>query len=215
MAQQTDFFRRVLGRFATGVTIATTRSQAGPAGLTVNSFTSVSLNPFLVLICVDLRSHTIPVFRAGGNFAVNILASDQESLANRFATHSETRATYFEQATTYIAATGAPILEHSLGFVDTRIVAEYPGGDHVIFLGQVEALGCDGEVAFLPGVDGSLCTLPTANQSNGNGRALPADTKPLLFYRGTYQHISNRFHHDLPDVPEMKEPAISNKEAHE
>jgi flavin reductase (DIM6/NTAB) family NADH-FMN oxidoreductase RutF len=168
-----------------------------------------------VLICVDLRSHTIPVFRAGGNFAVNILASDQESLANRFATRSEKRATYFEEAAHYRAATGAPILEHSLGFVDAHIVAEYPGGDHVIFLGQVEALGCDGEVAFLPGVDSSLCTLPTANQSNGNGHLLLAETKPLLFYRGTYQHISSRFHHDLPDVPGMKEPVISNKETHE
>ncbi|MGH2507194.1 MAG: flavin reductase family protein, partial [Ktedonobacteraceae bacterium] len=91
MARDTDFFRKVMGQFATGVTVATTRSQAGTAGLTVNSFTSVSLDPLLVLICVVARSQALPFFRAGGVFAVNILTQEQETLSNCFATSSDER----------------------------------------------------------------------------------------------------------------------------
>ena len=79
MTIEKDFFRQVMGQFTTGVTVVTARSQDGLAGLTVNSFTSVSLEPPLVLICVDLYSTALPFIRASGNFAVNILTSEQEN----------------------------------------------------------------------------------------------------------------------------------------
>ncbi len=148
MAIEKDFFRQVMGRFATGVTVVTTRSDKGLSGLTVNSFCSVSLDPPLVLVCVDLTSNTLSYIRESGVFAVNILTNQQEDFSRCFATSSEERYTYFCHASFHEGATGSPILDGALAFIDTRVVAEYPGGDHVIFLGQVEAMGIGGQVAF-------------------------------------------------------------------
>src|SRR5574340_1600531 len=148
MTINTDFFRQVMGQFATGVTVVTTRSKDGLAGLTVNSFTSVSLEPPLVLICVDLYSTALPYIRASGNFAVNVLTSEQEYLSRCFATNTPDRYEHFCHASFHLAATGSPILDGTLAFIDSRIVAEYPGGDHIIFLGQVEAMGTNGYDAF-------------------------------------------------------------------
>jgi flavin reductase (DIM6/NTAB) family NADH-FMN oxidoreductase RutF len=206
MALDTTFFRQVMGQFATGVTIATTRSQAGVAGLTVNSFTSVSLDPLLVLICVDLRSQALPFFREGGVFAINILSQEQEALSNCFATSSEERYNYFCHAGYATAATGSPILNGSIAFIDARITAEYPGGDHAVFLGQVEAMGYDGHVLFVPGVSSAQCTLPNLPgatdhaSSNGHSESTDAHTSPLLYYRGQYHHLSNRYHHEHPEL---------------
>jgi len=86
MAIEKDFFRQVMRRFATGVTVVTTRSQQTLAGLTVNAFCSVSLNPPLILICVDLTSTTCPVIRESGVFAVNMLTEKQKDLSRCFAT---------------------------------------------------------------------------------------------------------------------------------
>ena len=206
MALDTDFFRKVMGQFATGVTIATTRSQAGIAGLTVNSFASVSLDPLLVLICVDARSQALPFFRASKVFAVNILTQEQEALSNCFATSSEERYTYFCHATHHSAATGAPILDGVMGFVDARITAEYPGGDHVIFVGQVEAMGYDGHVLFVPGVSSEHSTVPApadaTNHASGNGHTRTPETQssPLLYYRGQYHRLSSHYQHAHPDL---------------
>ncbi len=204
MALDTDFFRKVMGHFATGVTIATTRGQAGVAGLTVNSFTSVSLNPLLVLICVDLQSQALPFFRESGVFAVNILTQEQEALSNCFATSSEERYTHFCHATYGIAATGSPILDGAMAFIDARITAEYPGGDHAIFLGEVQAMGYGEERLFLPGVSSTQASEMTreAHQvsQNGHGEGTHAHPSPLLYYRGQYHHLSNRYHHEHPEL---------------
>ena len=200
MALDIAFFRRVMGQFATGVTIVTTRSQTGIAALTVNSFTSVSLDPLLVLVCVDLRSHSLPTFREGGVFAVNILTQEQEALSNRFATSSPDRYEYLQRERHYLAATGSPILADTLGFIDARIVAEYPGGDHVIFLGQVEAMGYHGHALFMPGIGSENSTLPPATGHNGHQEAVQPATSPLLYYSGKYYHLSNRYQHQHPDL---------------
>jgi flavin reductase (DIM6/NTAB) family NADH-FMN oxidoreductase RutF len=204
MALDTDFFRKVMGHFATGVTIATTRGQAGVAGLTVNSFTSVSLNPLLVLICVDLHSQALPFFRESGVFAVNILTQEQEALSNCFATSSEERYTHFCHATYDTAATGSPILDGAMAFVDARITAEYPGGDHAIFLGEVQAMGYGEERLFLPGVNDvrELEIRRTARHAgqNGHGDGSYGQPSPLLYYRGQYYHLSNRYHHEHPEL---------------
>ena len=196
MTIETDFFRQVMGQFATGVTVVTTRSEDGLAGLTVNSFTSVSLEPPLVLICVDLNSTVLPFIRASGNFAVNILTSEQEDLSRCFATTSSERYEHFCHASFHIAATGSPILDGALAFIDSRIVAEYHGGDHVIFLGRVVAMGTNGFATFANEEDHEQSNLIEmmngyANHSNNQNHKNPE--APLVYYRGKYRHLARNY----------------------
>lgn len=206
MTLDTDFFRRVMGQFATGVTIATTHGQNGPSGVTVNSFTSVSLHPPLILICIDLNSQVLPLFRESRVFAVNILTQEQEALSNGFATHSQERYDHFCHASYHVAATGAPILEDTMGFLDARLTTEYPGGDHTILLGQIEAMGYNGQTLFLAGAEGQQSVTPaleiaTGSTNNGNGHSEGNETprSPLLYYRGKY-HRLNTYQHAHPKI---------------
>jgi flavin reductase (DIM6/NTAB) family NADH-FMN oxidoreductase RutF len=196
MTIETHNFRQVMGQFTTGVTVVTTRSRDGLAGLTVNSFTSVSLEPPLVLICVDLYSTALPFIRASGNFAVNILTSEQENLSRCFATTSSDRYEHFCHATYHVASTGSPILDGALAFIDSRIVAEYPGGDHVIFVGLVEAMGTNGHIAFASDKDEGQSTLIELNigeatHSNNLNHSEPE--APLVYYRGKYRHLTRDY----------------------
>jgi 3-hydroxy-9,10-secoandrosta-1,3,5(10)-triene-9,17-dione monooxygenase reductase component len=134
-------FRAVMSRFATGVTVATTCQGNRRMGITVNAFTSVSLNPPLVLICIERSSRVRDAFIESGFFAVNILASEQEELSACFASNSEDRFERFCDTASHAEVTGAPVLNESLGFVDCRIERVYDGGDHDILLGRVLALG--------------------------------------------------------------------------
>ena len=196
MAIEKDFFRQVMGRFATGVTVVTTRSDKGLSGLTVNSFCSVSLEPPLVLICVDLTSNTLSYIRESGVFAVNILTDRQEDFSRCFATSSEERYAYFCHASFHEAATGSPILDGALAFLDTRVVGEYPGGDHVIFLGQVEAMGLGGQVAFA-----NETGAERSNLLSNNGNITTEDkAAPLAYYRGQYRHLA----------PDYQKPSLAS-----
>jgi flavin reductase (DIM6/NTAB) family NADH-FMN oxidoreductase RutF len=146
MAVDSAAFRAVMGRFATGVTVVTTCDGPRRYGITVNAFCSVSLDPPLVLICIDHTSRVHDILAHAGFFAVNFLRSDQAHLSTCFATTTEERYANFCHAKSHPVATGAPVLDDSLGYADCRIVTCYPGGDHTIFLGQVEALAVgDGE----------------------------------------------------------------------
>ena len=196
MTIEKDFFRQVMGQFATGVTVVTTRSHEGLAGLTVNSFTSVSLDPPLVLICVDLYSTALPFIRDSGTFAVNILTSEQEALSRCFATTSEERYEHFCHASYHSAATGSPILDQSLAFIDSRIVAEYPGGDHVIFLGQVVAMGTDGQAAFASAKDqehSNLAELKLGEAGEVYFQRYNDQKTPLAYYRSQYRHLARDY----------------------
>jgi len=184
MAIEKGFFRQVAGQFATGVTVVTTCSQGKPAGITVNAFCSVSLEPPLVLVCIDLISLTLPAIRESGSFAVNILTNEQEEFSRCFAGSTEERYEHFCHASFHIAATGAPIIDDVLAFIDARVVAEYPAGDHVIFLGQVEAMGTNGHVAFAHEEDQQLAALNGHINEAGNEKA------PLAYYRGKYRHLA-------------------------
>src|SRR5947199_1581726 len=105
MNLDSNFFRQVMGQFATGVTVVTTCNQEGqPGGLTVNAFSSVSLTPPLILICVDLTSQVLPTLRESKVFAVNMLTSQQEYLSRCFATHSTERFEHFCNVPYYRAA---------------------------------------------------------------------------------------------------------------
>lgn len=129
-------FREVMGHFPTGVTVVTTRGEGGaPMGLTVSAFTSVSLQPILLLVCIhrDAAAHDLLV--EGGSFAVNILSSDQADLAVRFASGvSEERfvGLDFEES-----PLGNPLLHGSLAWLDCRVKGVSPGGDHSMVLGEV------------------------------------------------------------------------------
>src|SRR5262249_292820 len=134
-------FRKVLGRFATGVTIVTTRQGSRRAGITVNAFTSVSLEPPLVLVCVERRSYVHDLIAATGAFAVNMLTAEPAGVARWLGSKSHETLARFCGVTTHDEVTGAPVFDLCAGFVDCRLEAIYPGGDHSIFLGRVVALG--------------------------------------------------------------------------
>ncbi len=136
-----DLFRQVMSQFATGITIVTTRAGPEIHGLTANAFCSVSLEPPLVLVCVDKKAHSHDLIAAGRNFAVNILNAEQEPLARRFAINNLPANERFTGIKFRTEATGAPILLESLGWLDCKLFAAYPGGDHTIYVGEVVALG--------------------------------------------------------------------------
>ena len=130
--------RNVLGRFFTGVTVVTTLDDAGTAwGVTANSFTSVSLDPPLILWNQAIASHSHPVFGKAGNFAINILAEDQVSLSQRFSRPTSNR---FEGVSVTTGIGGIPLLEGCCAVLECRKIATHAGGDHAVFIGRVERM---------------------------------------------------------------------------
>src|ERR1051326_2830316 len=129
-----DKFREVMGNFATGITVVTTRGKDGQIyGLTVNSFTSVSLDPLLILVCFDNRLSSLSHFKHSKRFGVSILSEHQEELSKLFAKKDSLRPTeiYFE------GSEGQPLLRDALAYMECETVDTYPGGDHQIFLARV------------------------------------------------------------------------------
>jgi flavin reductase (DIM6/NTAB) family NADH-FMN oxidoreductase RutF len=128
--------RRVMGHYATGVTVITTFSKEGKLhGLTANAVSSLSLDPPLLVICVDKKAESYPSFEESGVFTVNILADDQEDLSRRFAVSGGEK---FEGVAYRRGANGAPILNGALGHLECKLHASYEGGDHTIYLGLIE-----------------------------------------------------------------------------
>jgi flavin reductase (DIM6/NTAB) family NADH-FMN oxidoreductase RutF len=145
-----------MGRFTTGVTIITTRLGEDLHGMTANAVTSLSLDPLLVLVCVDKTADTHDILSKAGVFAVNILNKDQSEISDRFAKKEFDGAHGLEGLPHTFAVTGAPIIDGSLAYLDCRTVTEHHGGDHTIFIGEVQ------EAKEL------------------------GDGEPLVFYRGKY-----------------------------
>jgi flavin reductase (DIM6/NTAB) family NADH-FMN oxidoreductase RutF len=128
--------RRVMGHFATGVTVITTFSAQGELhGLTANSLTSVSLEPPLLLACVDKLIESYPCFESSRVFTVNVLAEDQEDLSRRFATSGTNK---FEGVAFQRGANGCPILHGALAYLECKLYGAYDGGDHTIYVGEIE-----------------------------------------------------------------------------
>lgn len=150
-------FRDVLGLFASGVTIITSVHDGEPVGMTCQSFTSVSLAPPLVLFCPARTSRAWPLIERAGFFCANILSADQATLSERFASKGAEKYAGVAWST---AATGAPVLDGALGYVDCRIDAVHQAGDHLVVIGRVVELGGGG-----PG-------------------------GPLLYYGGRYTRVS-------------------------
>jgi len=136
-----DEFRDVMGRFATGVTIVTTRLGDDLHGMTANAVTAVSLDPPLVLVCIDRSADSHDIVEASGVFALSILGRGQYALSRQFAVKGGPAAHRLDGVPHHTRATGAPIVDGSLAYLDCRIVGRYPGGDHTIFVGEVVDAG--------------------------------------------------------------------------
>ena len=154
-------FRSAVGSFATGVTVVTTRGEEHAYGMTANAFSSVSLDPPLVLVCVISPSEGSAQIRRNGCFAVNILAEEQEPISRYFASRDRPRGRdAFREVAHRIATSGSPILDGAIGYLDCRLHATHEAGDHEIFIGEVLELGFD------------------------------ADGPPLVFHGGRYRPIA-------------------------
>ena len=161
-AYNPNLFRQTMGCFATGVTLVTVRDGDELRCITANSFTSVSLDPPLVLVCLDNRTTTRQLIERGRGFAVNILSQEQQAISDRFAGKWDMKNGHplddldWEPA----PASGAPLLAGAIGHVDCTLEQTVEAGDHTIFIGRVNRVDC----------------------SN-------ADAKPLMFYRGRYSQL--------------------------
>jgi flavin reductase (DIM6/NTAB) family NADH-FMN oxidoreductase RutF len=154
-------YRTTIGHFATGVTVITTRDGDLLHGMTANAISSLSLDPVLLLICVDKTTHAHDVIREGGAFAVNILGEHQEALSRTFAKKAPPETGTLRGQAFREGETGVPILADCLAYIECRVSQLLEGGDHTIFTGEVVAEGV---------VNDQL--------------------KPLLFYRGGYHSLA-------------------------
>ncbi|MEU5036983.1 flavin reductase family protein [Streptomyces rubiginosohelvolus] len=151
-------FRRVLGHFASGITVVTARDADGPTGFACQSFASLSLDPPLVTFMVARTSTTWPRIARAGAFCVNILGAEQGALCRGFAVSGADK--FAGVAYGDAPATGSPLLDSVPAWIDCRIHAVHTGGDHLIVVGRVEALGAEEE------------------------------GEPLLFHRGAFGRLS-------------------------
>ena len=152
-------FRDVLGLFCSGVTVVTSVSEGKPVGMTCQSFSSVSLEPPLIMFSPAKTSRAWPLIRRAGYFCVNILAADQSELSNGMATKGEEK---FEGVSWTTATTGAPLINGVLGYVDCTVQQVIEAGDHYVVIGQVKELGF------------------------GDGTGSSTKVDPLLFFQGKY-----------------------------
>jgi flavin reductase (DIM6/NTAB) family NADH-FMN oxidoreductase RutF len=154
-----------MSHFATGVTIITAwDADHRPTGLTASSFTSVSLHPPLILVCVSEKAQSYPAIKAAGRFAVNNHAQGQEAASRRFATTTTAPGEEKFAGREYRAGRlGLPVLAEALAQLECTVVHAYPGGDHTIFVAQVEA--------------GEWCG--------------DAGKEPLLYFRGKYSRLQS------------------------
>ena len=151
-------FRDTLGMFPTGVTVITARASSGePVGLTVSSFNSVSLAPPLVVWSLSGHLPSVPVFESAAVYAINILAEDQQDLSRRFASRGEDK---FAGLAFTEGLDGVPLLAGCCAWFECRQYARHPGGDHIVFIGEVARFERD------------------------------ATKKPLLFQGGAYQRLA-------------------------
>jgi flavin reductase (DIM6/NTAB) family NADH-FMN oxidoreductase RutF len=141
----TQAFKDVLSRFASGVTVVTTMCDGTPYGLTVSAFSSVSADPPRVLVCLGRETSSLPMFERSGCFAVHILGSEHVKLGMRFAKMLPDVTEPFDQLSYRREATGAPILDGCLAWLDCTVEASHEVGDHTVYYGAVEALGVAAE----------------------------------------------------------------------
>jgi flavin reductase (DIM6/NTAB) family NADH-FMN oxidoreductase RutF len=127
--------RRIMGHFATGVTVITTKDKGGsPNGLTANAFMSLSLSPPLVVICVDKGATCYACFEMQNGFTVNFLSEEQEDISRRFATKGVDK---FADLNWRAGTNGAAIIDGAVGYVECKVTECHDGGDHTIVVGEI------------------------------------------------------------------------------
>lgn len=147
MAIDSQELRRVMGHFATGVTVITTVDKSGaPNGLTANAFMSLSLDPPLILISVDKKATCYACFEMQNGFTVNFLSEGQEEISRRFATKGADK---FAGLQWHPGQNGAAIIEHTLGHIECKISQCHDGGDHTIVIGEILDVHAIGERPLL------------------------------------------------------------------
>jgi flavin reductase (DIM6/NTAB) family NADH-FMN oxidoreductase RutF len=156
-------FRRAMGCFATGVTVITVDYEGDVHGMTANAFTAVSLDPLLVLVCVDHKARTHTQLHARKRFGVNVLAENQQNISQYYARPGETHQRAEQEAGARFERTahGTPVLHGALAYLECRLHTAQDAGDHTIFIAEVE------DVVVREG-------------------------DPLLFYRGNYRAIGEK-----------------------
>lgn len=135
-----QLFRDVMARHAAGVVVVTTAGPRGYHGVTVTAFCPLSLEPPLVLICIDRQQQSHQLLAQSSAWVVNLLARDQEFLAEQFAGRAPLADPQFARLAHHLGVTGVPRLAGCLAWIECQPWAQYPGGDHSIFVGQVVAL---------------------------------------------------------------------------
>jgi 3-hydroxy-9,10-secoandrosta-1,3,5(10)-triene-9,17-dione monooxygenase reductase component len=139
-----DFFRQVMGHFATGVSVVTALDGERPQGITVNALSSVSLEPPLVLVALDRRRFITPTVRSAGRYAVNVLAEHQQALSDCFAGAAvEPGRADFCGAAWHAGTTGLPLIEGAIASLECTVIQTFSAGDHDVFVGRVDALASD------------------------------------------------------------------------
>lgn len=167
-------FREVMGHFATGISVVTTFEGERPQGITVNAFSSVSLEPPLVMVALDRRRFITPMVRSAGRYAVNVLGADQQALSDCFA-HAPVSPgrEAFCGASWQPGPTGLPLIDGAIATLECTIVETFSAGDHDLFIGRVDSL-----------------------QQLGEGVA------PLLYYRRRYLRVEQGTGSPLEGKPE-------------
>ncbi len=138
-------FKKALASWATGVTVLTSAHEGLTYGITATSFSTLSMDPLLVLVCIQKGNHLEQMVPASGKFAVSILASDQEAISNYFAISGRDPEPELADFETFVEHTGCPIVKGAMGHLDCELESILPGGDHVIALGRVVGAGNDPE----------------------------------------------------------------------
>jgi len=156
-------FRKALGQFSTGVTVVTVEREAGKIqGMTANSFTSVSLDPMLILVCVDQRAKILPFLQRKKRFGISVLKSGQQAISEYFARGVHSAEAEERLSVRFVRTpTGVSVLENALLQLSCRVVTSHLAGDHSIFVGEVETAAVD-------------------------------EGDPLLFFRGEYRKVARQ-----------------------
>ena len=153
-------YRDIIGQFATGVTVVTTAVDGWLHGMTANAVTSVSLDPLLLLVCIEKEAHTHSHLSHAGAFTVNILSHDQQDLSRMFAKSNEPEEGRLQGVGYRIGEHGAPIIDGCLASIQCEVTEHADGGDHTIFFGRVLHAAAE------------------------------RDAPPLLFYQGQYRKLA-------------------------
>jgi len=139
-----DLLRHVLGHYPTGVAVITAHTEHGPVGMSMNSFTSLSLQPPLVLFCPAASSTTWAALRAVGKIAINVLSAGQEALSRKFATRAVDR---FSEVPWSVGHNGAPLLHDALGWLECTVQSESAAGDHSVVIAEIDRMNVHWEIA--------------------------------------------------------------------